>query len=184
MITFPPLPRGSLVTPHLIRTGGDLVSQLGGPTQRITRIGSRYACDVQLPTLDPDCGAQWISCPLQAEATGDTLGLVMPQTLDVGLAAQGVTGSGTAGSNTVTYTGNGPVPGLAFSIQAGGRHYLHFVTAVGGSTLTVAPLLRVTFSLIKLEFAAPVLEGFADDTAWSLEYFRFVGHKFTITESA
>ena len=67
-VTFPTLPRGTIVSPRLVRVSGDLVSSLGGPTQRITRLGSRYAADVELPTLDPDCGARWLACPLAAEA--------------------------------------------------------------------------------------------------------------------
>jgi hypothetical protein len=188
-VTFPVVPRGTVITPHLVRVGGDLVSVLGGPTQRITRIGSRYAADVELPTLDPTCAAEWLACPLTAEGTGDTLILVMPQMLTDPLPPAGLTGTGTAGSNQLTYVGPAPrpKPGMWFSFMVGGRNYLHLVLAVNATTnvLTVSPLLRVSPSATLLDFANPKLEGFCStDIAWSLEWFRFVGHKFTITENA
>ena len=61
-IQFPPLPRGTVVSPRLVRVGGDLLSSLGGPTQRISRSGSRYAAEVALPILDPVCAALWLAC--------------------------------------------------------------------------------------------------------------------------
>ena len=122
-VLFPPLPRGAVVSPRLVRVGGDLVSTLGGPTQRITRVGSRYAAEVQLPSLDADCAAKWLACPLQAEAQGQTLGLTMPQTLDVRLQV-GNTGTGVPGSSQVTVAGPVPNQGMWFSFVSGGRNYL------------------------------------------------------------
>lgn len=183
MIQFPDVPRGTVVTPHLVRVSGDLVSTLGGPTQRITRLGSRYAAEVALPSLDADCAARWLGCPLRAEAEGQTLALVMPQMIDAEHMA-GVLGTGVAASNLVTFSGPAPRPGMWFSFLSGGRHYLHLITDVSGLSAKVSPLLRKPMSATPMEFVAPLLEGFCDDTAWSLEYFRFVGHKFTITESA
>jgi len=185
MITFPIAPRGTKVTPRLVRTGGDLVSALGGPTQRITRIGSRYAAQVELPTLDADCAAKWLACPLLAEAAGDTLAFIMPQMLDP--SGINIAGTGSAGSNQVTYAGGGhPAPGMWFSVQVGGRHYLHLVTAqTGANKVSVSPLLRVDLTGQAMDLNAPKLEGFCDtDTSWSVEFFRFVGHSFTITENA
>ena len=82
-VAFPVVPRGAVVSPRLMRMSGDLVSSLGGPTQRITRIGSRFAAEVDLPTLDAACAGRWLGAVLSAEANGDTLALVMPQMLDV-----------------------------------------------------------------------------------------------------
>jgi len=187
-VALPPVPRGATVNPRLVRVSGDLVSPLGGPTQRITRLGSRYAADVELPTLDADCAARWIGAALQAEAEGATLSLVMPQMVDLKpMLGAALTGTGAAGSNAVTYVGPDPKPGMWFSFVAGGRHYLHLVTAVNvaGHSLKVSPLLRVAMpAATALEYLAPVLEGFAEETTWSLEFFKFVGHRITITENA
>ena len=185
MIQLPPVPRGTVVTPQLVRVSGDLVSPLGGPTQRITRLGSRYAASVELPSLDAACAARWLACPLRAEAEGATLGLVMPQMIDVEFMGA-VQGTGLAGSNVIHYAGATPQPGMWFSFLYGGRHYLHLVTDLdaANTVVRIAPLLRVNIPATPLEFAGPILEGFVDDTSWSLEYFRFVGHKFQITENA
>jgi hypothetical protein len=175
------------VTPHLIRVGGDLTSTLGGPTQRITRIGSRYAADVALPPLDSDCAAQWLSCILEAEASGDTLSLPMTQMIAAARDLPQLYASGAAGSNVITFS-NEQVPpvGAWLSIFVGGRSYLHFVTGLAAAAqVTVGPLLRATFPAdTPVECATPLLEGFVNDTSWSVEFFRFVGHTFTITESA
>jgi hypothetical protein len=185
VIQLPTLPRGTTVNPKLVRYGGDLVSSLGGPTQRITRPGTRYAADIGLPTLDPDCAAKWLAVPLQADTAGDTVGLVMPQTIVDMRNLTGVAGTGTAGTATITLTGSVPVVGAWFSFQAGGRHYLHMVTGAAGNVITVTPLLRAALSATPLEFVAPILEGFTDNApAWGVEFFRFVSHSFTITENA
>lgn len=188
MIQFPILPRGSAVKPKLIRYGGDLISSLGGPTQRITRPGTRYAADIVLPTLDAACAAEWLAVPLQADTVGDTVGLVMPQTIPDMRTLTGVTGTGTAGTASVAVTGSTPEVGAWFSFIAGGRHYLHLVTAVKTAapvTLTVTPLLRASITTAPLEFEAPILEGFTDAApAWDVAYSRFVSQSFTVTESA
>jgi hypothetical protein len=185
MMMFPNLPRGAAVKPKLVRFGGDLTSALGGPTQRITRPGTRYAVDITLPTLDADCAARWLSASLQADTVGDTVGLVMPQTIVDARTLTGVAGTGTAGTASVTVTGSVPQVGAWFSFQAGGRHYLHLVTAAAGNVLTVSPLLRAALSGTPLEFVAPVLEGFTDEApAWDVEFSRFTSHAFTLTESA
>ncbi|HEY1878432.1 MAG TPA: hypothetical protein VGG68_00720 [Caulobacteraceae bacterium] len=186
-IVLPPPPRGAVVTPRLVRTGGDLTSTLGGPTQRITRVGSRYACDIQLPPLDADCAASWLACQLEAEAMGSTVSLPMPQMIPAARTMAFVTGSGNSGGNVITVDGNERPPvGAWLSVSVGGRSYLHFATAQTGTHgLQVGPLLRVTFpSGTAIEVETPLLEGYLDDPAWSVEFFRFVGNKFTITESA
>ena len=186
-VTLPKPPRGTTITPHLIRTGGDLTSVLGGPTQRITRVGSRYSADVEFPPLDADCGAEWLACLLEAEASGQTLSLPMPQMIPAAKTMTVLEGSGSAGSNVISIeTLNLPPVGAWLSVFAGGRNYLHFVTAhPGQQQVQVGPLLRVSFpSGTPVEIGTPLLEGFIDDTSWSLDYFRFVGSKFTITESA
>jgi hypothetical protein len=186
-VAFPVVPRGTVLTPHVVRVGGDLVSVLGGPTQRITRVGTRYAMDVSLPTLDPACAALWLAAPLTADAVGDTLSLTVPQMIDITGTGTPL-GTGTAGSNVVTFNSGGgtpPAPGMWFSVSVGGRHYLHLVTALlATGKIAISPLLRVNLSAAPMDFHTPTLEGFCGDTSWSLEWLRFVGLKFTITENA
>jgi hypothetical protein len=140
-----------------------------------------------LPALDAPCAARWLACPLQAEALGDTLVLTMPQMIDPAGIVGALSGTGAVGTNQVTYTGSGqPAVGMWFSVFVGGRNYLHLVTAIlATNKVAVSPLLRVALSGVAMDFAAPKLEGFpAEDTTWSLECLRFVGHRFTLTENA
>jgi hypothetical protein len=185
-VQFPVLPRGAVVTPRLVRYGGDLISTLGGPTQRISRFGTRYAVTVELPTLDAVCAGRWLACPLAAEANGDTLTLIMPQALTVPPYAGTPTGTGPAGAVVIDILGPAAIlPGTWFSFVSGGRNYLHLVTGVpNANRLTISPALRVPLNATALDFIAPKLEGFCEDTEWSLEWFKYVGHAFTLTESA
>jgi hypothetical protein len=183
-VQFPPCPRGTVVTTRLLRVSGDLVSTLGGPTQRITRIGSRYAADVELPSLDAECAGLWLGAALHAESHGDSLVLVVPQMIDVSLLGA-LNGTGARGAAQIAYVGVGLKAGMWFSFAAGGRNYLHLITSVlPGNQLGISPQLRAPMAATPMEFAAPKLEGFCDETQWSLEWFRFVGHSFTISESA
>ena len=183
-VLFPTLPRGAVIGARLLRYGGDLVSVLGGPTQRIARIGSRYAVDVQLPTLDAECAGRWLGAVLMAETRGETVTLALPQMNSV-VGLVGATGTGAVGAGEIAYTGTAVLPGTWFSFVANGRFYLHLVTAQpAADTLAISPRLRTAIAAAPLEFAHPKLEGYVDDTAWSLEFVRFVGHAFTLTESA
>jgi hypothetical protein len=185
MISLPILPRGSTVKPRLVRWGGDLTSALGGPTQRITRPGTRYAVDVELPTLDADCAARWLAATLEADAEGDTLGLVVPQTVPYQGNPNNVKGTGTAGTATLTVSGGAPPVGCWFSFSVGGRNYLHMVVNTQGSNVTVSPALRVSISSLKLEVVKPILEGYpADPPTWEIEFFRFTAQSFTLQENA
>lgn len=181
-VALPELPRAARFAPRLIRAGGDLKSSLGGPTQRISRLGSRYAVDVALPTMDLACGQAWVAAQLQAEAIGATVRLALPQRRDL---PTGVTATGASGSTLVDVTGAGGaaiVAGMLFSFESGGVSYLHMVTGVDGAELSVAPRLRAALAGA-LEFEAPQVEGFLEETSWSVELLRFVGQTFTITEA-
>jgi hypothetical protein len=184
-VAFPILPRGTTLGARLVRYGGDLVSVLGGPTQRIARLGSRYLVEVQLPTLDAECAGRWLGAVLQAEARGETVTLTLPQMNPVA-GLTGGTGTGAVGASEITYAGAAVLPGTWFSFFANGRNYLHLVTAqTAADTLAISPRLRAAMpAATLLEFAHPKLEGYCDDTSWSLEFVRFVGHTFTLTESA
>lgn len=186
-VTLPQPPRGTVITPHLVRTGGDLVSTLGGPTLRITRVGSRYAADVQLPPLEADCAGLWLGAILEAEALGQTLSLPMPQMVVAARTMTQLWGHGSAGGNIIDMESIvSPPVGSWLSFYVNGRSYLHFVTGQPSpQQVQVGPLLRADLpNGTALQIATPLLEGFINDTSWDLEFFRFVGHKFTITESA
>lgn len=182
-VSLPAIPRLAKISPKLIRFGGDLTSAMGGPTQRLARLGSRFAITVGLPTMDLRCAETWIAARLQAEAEGSTLRLTLSQA-----AASAVTGrtaaAGAVGTSLPISSSAGISAGWWVSYLTGGRSYLHKVTAItSGAEIAVAPLLRAPpAAATALEFVAPVAEGFVDDIAWDLDLLRFVGQSFTLTE--
>jgi len=184
-VALPLLPKQATVAPRLLRFGGDLLSALGGPTQRIVRMGSRFSVDVQLPTLDAECAGRWVAALLQADTLGQTVSLIVPQLGD-GKVVGAATGTGNAGASSLAISGGANLKaGLLFSFQAGGRFYLHQVTNIVSATeVGIAPLLRVGINGLALDFATPKVEGFVEETAWSVEFLRFVGQSFSLTENA
>jgi hypothetical protein len=183
-IALPGLPRGTDVNPKIVRFGGDLTPGLGGPILRISRLGSRWQFDIGLPPMDMDCAANWLAARAQADAEGDTLRLAVAKTALVsGAAIAGRTATSGAGAGLVISSGAGLAKGMLFSfVGADGHSYLHMVTAVAGANLHVAPLLRANPAGLALEFVAPVVDGFVDETAWTLQRLRFVGQSFSFVE--
>lgn len=182
-IDLPALPRGTKFSPRILRFGGDLPGVLGGPTTRVTRLGSRFAFDVELPTLEAACASKLVAARLQADTLGQTLRMAVPQNGKGALAGAPVAASGAVNSASLTKTGGGAVAvGMFFSFAAGGRTYLHMVTSVAGNLLGVAPLLRASPVGQVLNFAAPVVEGFVDGASWSIERLRFVSQSFSLSE--
>jgi hypothetical protein len=179
-VALPTLPRLAKITPKLVRFGGDLTSITGGPTQRVSRLGTRFSIQVDLPTMDAACAATWIAAQLQAEAEGKTLRLALPQ---FGISAAAPTVGAGAGAALSVSSAAGIAVGMWFSFVASSHAYLHAVTAISGTDLSVAPQLRVDPAGLGLNFAAPVVEGFDDGAAWSMEMLRFVGQSFMLSEN-
>ncbi|WP_430635017.1 hypothetical protein [Sphingomonas hankookensis] len=57
--------------PRLLQWGSELTPTLGGVTQRLDRIGSRHAIDVQMPPMRIEAdGRRWIARLLRAKQEG------------------------------------------------------------------------------------------------------------------
>lgn len=193
-VVLPQLPRGAVATPRLISFGGDLTPTLGGPVQRIVRVGSRYAIDVEMPTLDGQCARDWISALIDCEREIAVLRFPQPG-LEIGNpGAPVVNGGGQAGSRLSVrgFSANYPVRNAQFfTMDHQGRRYLHKARAANASgtgvaLLDIAPMLRVIpFDSVALNFAAPTIEGWVKgpETAWSVGRRFTKGLSFTITEA-
>ncbi len=183
-LDLPQLPRATTVSPRLLRFGGVLRPVLGGPDQPLSRLGSRFAVDVEMPPMAAACAAALIATRLQADALGEPLRLIVPQNGNGAAAGAPVATAGAVNSASVTKAGGGAIArGMFFSFTVGGRTYLHMVTSVAGNVLGVAPLLRASPVGQALNFAAPSIEGFVDGVAWSMSRMRFIGQSFTVSEA-
>src|SRR3546814_736898 len=117
------------MTPRLLDWGADQAPVLGGPMQRITRLGSRHAVDVQMPPMDYPDAMAWI----QRLKRGKTDRVLMPF-LQPGLSLTGYTnGTATGSGSTLAFTGIGKalVEGQFFSLVIGGRRYLYSANGAG-----------------------------------------------------
>jgi hypothetical protein len=180
---------------RLIQFGGELTPVLGGPIQRIDRLGSRFALDINLPPMrvEPD-GRRMIAKLLRAKQEGARV--AVPQ-VEFDVSAPGtplVDGAVPGGSSL-------PIKGLTASyaikegqwiaVIHGGRRYVHMVEqqviadASGDATVTITPMLRTSLSDgDTIEIGKPMIEGWitGNEWAWSLEMARTVGLSFSVIE--
>jgi hypothetical protein len=67
-VELPDLPRQSKLKPKILRFGSDLTPSLGGPTQRLTRLGARFAVEITLPSVKEGCARTWLAARQKAKA--------------------------------------------------------------------------------------------------------------------
>ena len=194
-ISLPALSRLATVKPRLIRFGADLTPSLGGPVQRLNRLGSRWAVDVAVPSLTYAGARLWLGARLEAERTQNTLIMAWPKTPDPGaLGTPLVNGATQAGTSLIVdgLTAGVTIPAFTFfSLSVSGRNYLYAVTTAttangsGQATLPIAPMLRASpADNAALTFSAPQIEGFFDGATidWNVDELATVGLSFTLSE--
>ena len=194
-VLLPVLPALASIKPRLISYRADLTPALGGPMQRVNRVGSRFAVDVQMPSLAGDCARAWLASRMKAEATNDVLRLVWPET-DFVLDYQGVQvdGSGQAGTQlAVKGLGAGyEIPGGRFmSILYEDGYRLHMITDTviagddGRAVLSLAPMLRKSpLDSYSVHFNPVFADVLADGATvdWELQLKRWTSFSVTLTE--
>ncbi|MFC3711258.1 hypothetical protein ACFOMD_01665 [Sphingoaurantiacus capsulatus] len=194
-ILLPAEPVPQSWTPRAMDWGGELVPVLGGETQRLNRLGDRFAVEVVLtPTQDAAQALAYISRLRRGRREGARM--PFPQ-LNLPIGNPGelrVHGSGQAGSSLTVRgatTGYGFREGQFFSLVHDGRRYLHSVATaatapVGGVlTLAIEPMLRVSPGDGDLiEMAAPMIEGFVggNEQGWTVDIAGTIGLSFILTE--
>lgn len=195
MIEFPENIAPNGATPTLIDYGGVLRSAIGGATQKIDRLGSRFRVELTYPPLVGADGRIFVSRLIRAKREG--LRVEYPlQSVDQGTpGAPLVGGSGQAGfilaakGFTPGYVGR---EGFWFSIRRAGQHYLHNVAAdftadgAGNASISIFPALRVPFlNNDTLHFSKPMLEGLVDgdEIGWQISLAHLIEFKVTIEEA-
>jgi hypothetical protein len=195
MIDLPtsPTPNGADVA--LMDCGGFLTPGLGGPVQRINRIGSRFRISVTLPPLRLKDGRKWVARLVRGRSEGVRLPYPL---LGFDPGAPGtvrINGAGQTGTSLIV---DGATPqyvfreGQPFSIETGGKHHLYLVAtetianSSGQATLPITPMLRRAHADNDLcHFGKPMIEGFVmgDEMTWGLMVGNFMSVQFDIAES-
>lgn len=180
MIELPALPQPNACRPALIDHGGVLRSALGGASQRINRLGSRFRVEVGYPPLPEPNGRIFVNRLLRAKNEG--LRIEFPLLgVDQGIpGAPVVDGAGNAGT-TLNIKGLQPhyagKEGFWLSIERAGQHYLHVLSAAfvagadGKATATIYPPMRIPFQDgDKIHLAKPMIEGLidGDELGWEM----------------
>ena len=195
MITLPDYPSPAAASPALVDFGAFLTPSLGGPVQRVERMGSRFRIACQMPPMkNPDLGRKWISKLIQGKQEGARMAWPL-QGFDPGSPGSPfVAGAGQSG-RVVGIGGATPYytyrEGQFFSIETNGRHYLYmntaeaFTDAAGYAPVHIEPMLRVSPNhLDPCHVGKPMVEGFimGDAFGWEMALANFVGMSFDLTE--
>ena len=198
-VTLPTSPPPTGATPTLVSKATEMSGPLGGPTQRVLRVGSRFKIDFTFAPMVYDDARQWLARLVAAEAT--PAAMLFPQRGFHPVSPGPVVVNGAQTSTTNTGGVLAMRGGLAafelvsgqffhLAASADGRRYLHqlrddaVIGADGTATLAVQPPLRVVpADGDQLEFVNPVVEGFITmGWTWSIEWLNRVGLKFTLVE--
>lgn len=185
------------VSPQMMEWGSTATPFLGGPAQRLRRIGSRHRITVQMRPMRIEAeGRQWIARLMQAKREGARMR--WPQVeFRAGAVGTPTARIATSGGTTLPITGGQPGATIRFgqwlSIAHGGRSYLYGVTTgvvlddEGAADVGLSvPLRHLVDAGDAVELAAPVIEGVieGDGFGWTVERSRTVGLSFTLMERA
>jgi hypothetical protein len=203
IVTLPSQPFPTDATFTLVSKSTEMSGPLGGPTQRVLRVGSRFKVDFQFAPMVYGDGRQWLARLISGEANPVAIGFpqrgfkpVSPNAAGQVVAVNGPQTSTTNTGGVLVIKNATPIFGLLsgqfFHINASvdGRRYLHQVrddvttAADGTATLAIQPPLRfVPADGDTLEFVEVMFEGFVTmNWNWTIEMVRRVGLKFTVTE--
>jgi hypothetical protein len=183
--------------PELIDAGGVLMPALGGPLQRINRMGSRFRIRVVMPPLRSEAdGMVWVARLLRGTTEGVRMLYPLGDFEPGDAGSPLVDGGGQAGLSLLL---KGATPGYVFREGQpfnhfdGERYFLYFVaedTEVDGSgeaELPFFPMLRVgPVDEDVLEFGSPVIEGLpvGNPARWEISASHLIPIEFSIEEIA
>lgn len=195
MIEFPNNLAPNSATPMLVDYGGILRSAIGGATQKIDRLGSRFRVALTYPPMSEVDGRVFVSRLIRAKREGLRVEYPLLSVKQGSPGAPKVNGSGQVGFSLVIkeftpgYAGK---EGYWFSIVRDGKHYLHNVTAdftangSGAATISIFPALRVPFlNNDVIHFEKPMIEGIVDgdEIGWQLSLAHLIEFSVSIEES-
>ena len=196
MIDLPDNPGPASASPALIDSGAFLTPPLGGPVQRIDRLGGRWRIAVTMPPLRGTDSRIWVARLVRGKTEGVRMALPL-QGFDPGAPGSPVVDTSAQVGGSLKLRGCTPNyifrEGQFFSVITGGRHHLIMVAAEpivasdGKVTLPIRPLIRVAH--LDGDVAAvgkPMIEGWVmgEEWGWEMQLADFSGLSFDIAEAA
>lgn len=191
-ITLQKLPRQTQYTMRAVSAANTMSPAFGGPDQRLSRKGSRFAIDISIPALSAACCGMGLIADLLRGET-EPLVISIPEHLPTTPYGSPVANGASMGSLLPV---RGLTPAVAIrkgkflSIVLGGQRFVYIVTAdtiangLGLASLPVWPMLRrPTPDGALVELAEPKLEGFVEPGQdWTISSLKAVGMAFVIKE--
>lgn len=192
IVTLPicPPPVDATFTPVSFAT--DMQGPLGGAAQRVLRLGDRFRVELAWAPMEYDDARKFLARLLRAAAS--PVAVQFPQRGLKPLSPGAVVAVANASLSSVQVSGGTPgfllKEGQFFSLASAGRRWVHNLQqdvqldGSGAGVLPINPLLRVAPATgDALEFVAPVLEGFVDQSwNWTVQMLVRVGLKIAVTE--
>jgi len=190
--------RQTIAEPELVDFGASLRPFLGGPSQRLDRLGTRHAISVQMPPMYVEAeGRQWIVRLIRAKQED---GFVrFPQVgFTVGASGYDITAAAAVeGGRVLSVRGGTPGysvrEGQALTITSNGRRFFYLASAPvmfdstgAGSIELDVPLREETAIGDPVNLTQPVIAGriMEDGWKWSIDTAGTVGLSFRIEEIA
>lgn len=198
VITMPDWVVPNSAVPRLRDFGTTLTPFLGGPEQRINRLGTRFALTLTLPPQPTRDKALIIQSRL-LRAREDRLLMEWPQPdLDIGNPGAPLVSAAVMSGTALPLKGLTPGyvlrEGQMISINHAGRRYMEMVaaevtaSASGTASVAIWPLLRTPLSINDVvEIASPKIEGQVspgEELSWQISVDRMAAFTFTLSEGA
>jgi hypothetical protein len=190
--------RQTIAEPELVDFGASLRPFLGGPSQRLDRLGTRHAISVQMPTMYVESeGRKWIVRLIRAKQEDGFIEFIQPGFV-IGPCGNSITVAvGTEGGRVLAITGATPHyavrEGQALTVISNGRKFFYLATAqtvldaAGAGSIELDVPLREeatvgdVVNLARPEIAGRIME---DGWKWSIDTAGTVGLSFRIEEIA
>lgn len=196
-ITLPTCPYPTDYQVLLRDFGTVLTPFLGGPEQRINRLGTRFGLRLTMPPMDADEGMVYLSRLLQGRQST----VILPWPLldfDPGTPGAPLVSANVASGTSIPIKGltvGYPIKeGQFFSVIHAGRRYVYMFTAdatangSGNATASIFPMLRSPLSNNDvLEIAQPMIEGLVlpgEEISWQIGLSNDREFSFSVMESA
>jgi hypothetical protein len=195
-IALPTCPLPDSMQPFLRDFGGHLTPFLGGPEQRINRIGTRFGVRYTMPLMESEEARAFIARLMRGRFSR----VLMPwpaTEFDFGDPGGPIISASAGGGSAISVEGLDLGytirEGQFFSIVHSGRRYVHMSTGdvtpngSGIAAIGIFPPLRTAVALNDpVELASPMIEGLVspgDELGWSIALELETAIAFSVVES-